>query len=409
MKAQLVLVGGRSSVPNILTILFQKPDAVIVLCSHESHNDFASFKHLVEAILPTCTVEDPPPVDAFEPEEVAERCTEAFQRYSTAEWICNITAATTIMSIAVYEQARKFQKDCWYLNTSKTRVITLTGAKLDSNHNAAIFHLSVLEYISAYYYSLENGDLEERRGWCEQHWLPFAQLLGQNPILADHLKPVMKAISNSRQQRPNKNEPKHYDFPKLSQEAHDIMKKAEQFGLASDVRIEHGVLHFTLTHLQDSFLNGGWLELYVWNEAKQIKSSDNSSLFDDCQWNHKVTISGVTREIDVALTYKAQLIIAECKTGDDITESRTRDGLVAVANPLGGKFVGKILISSLFSPKETGPDQIQDGKLREKIKGHQDFLSKADHHNIVVIMAEDLPRIRERLKQEAETPKYPRM
>ena len=409
MKAQLVLVGGRSSVPNILTILFQKPDVVIVLSSYESHRDFASFKYIVKTILPTCAIEDLPPVDAFEPEEIAERCVEAFQRYSTAEWICNITAATTIMSIAVYEEARKFQKDCWYLNTSKTRVITLVGAKLDSNCNAVIFHLSVSEYIAAYYYSLENGDLEERREWCEQYWLPSAQLLGQNPILAGHLKPVMKAIGSTKQQRPSKNESKHYDFPKLPQEAHDIMKKAEQFGLASDVRVENGVLHFTLTHLQDSFLNGGWLELYVWNEAKQIKLSDNSSLFDDCQWNHKVTISGLKREVDVALTYKAQLIIAECKTGDDATDSKTLNELVSVSNPLGGKFVGKILISSLFSPQETEPDQIQDGKLREKIKGHREFLSKADHHNIVVIMAEDLPHIRERLKQEAETPKYPRM
>ncbi|HEU5226827.1 MAG TPA: hypothetical protein VFU49_03365, partial [Ktedonobacteraceae bacterium] len=93
MKAQLVLVGGRSSVPNILTILFQKPDVVIVLCSHESHSDFANFKRMVETILPTCAVEDLLPVDAFEPEEIAKRCVEAFQRYSTAEWICNITAA----------------------------------------------------------------------------------------------------------------------------------------------------------------------------------------------------------------------------------------------------------------------------------------------------------------------------
>lgn len=415
-KTQLVLVGGRSSVPNILTILHQKPEVVLALCSHESHDDFSKFKHMVETILPTCTVEELLPVDAFEPEEITRQCTEAFQRYPEADWICNITAATTIMSIIVYEQTKSSQKkgsqkSCWYINTSQTRVITLVGPKLDDEKNAAVFHLSVPEYVSAYYYSLEGGDLEERREQCEQQWLPFAQLLGKQPTLASHLKSIMKAIGNSKQGRPGSARgPKSYTLLKLSQEAHDIVKEAQRFGLVSNVRSDPDSLNFTLTYLQDSFLNGGWLELYVWNEAKQILLLDKSNLFDDCQWNHKVIISGVKRELDVALTYRAQLIIAECKTGDDTKDSETLNKLVSVANPLGGRFVGKILISSLFSPDETDPNEIQrNGILREQIKGHQDFLAKAAHHHIVVIMGEDLPRIRELLEKEAVTPKYPRM
>jgi hypothetical protein len=411
-KAQLVLIGGRSSVPNILTILHQKPEVVLALCSHESHNDFSKFKHMVETILPTCTVEELLPVDAFEPEEITRQCTEAFQRYPEADWICNITAATTIMSIIVYEQTKSSQKkgsqkSCWYINTSQTRVITLVGSKLNDKENAVVFHLSVPEYVSAYYYSLEDGDLEERREQCEQQWLPFAQLLGKQPTLASYLKLVIKAIGNNK---PGKNGPKTYTLSKLPQGAHDIVKEAERFGLASDVKSDLDSLQFTLTYLQTSFLNGGWLELYVWNEAKQIILPDKSNLFDDCQWNHKVIISGVKRELDVALTYRAQFIIAECKTGDDYKDSETLNKLVSVANPLGGRFVGKILISSLFSPDETDPDEMQrNGILREQIKGHQDFLAKAAHHHIVVIMAEDLPRIRELLEKEAVTPKYPRM
>ncbi|HEY4037103.1 MAG TPA: DUF1887 family CARF protein [Ktedonobacteraceae bacterium] len=406
-KAQLILVGGRSSVPNILTILHQKPEVVLALCSHESHDDFPSFKHMVETVLPTCRVEELHPVDAFEPEEIARQCTEAFQRYPGADWICNITAATAIMSIAVYEQAKRLQKNCWYLNTSQARTITLVGPKLSDEENAAIFDLSVPEYVSAYYYSLKDGDLEERREQCEQQWLPFAQLLGKQPTLASRLKLAMDAISNDR---PGKKGPKSYTLPKLPRETHDIVKEAERFGLVSNVKNDLDSLKFTLTYLQASFLNGGWLELYVWNEARQITLPDKSNLFDDSQWNHKVTVSGVTRELDVALTYRAQLIIAECKTGDETRDSETLNKLVSVANPLGGRFVGKILISSLFSPDETDPDETQrNGRLREQIKAHRDFLAKAHHHHIVVIMAEDLPRIRDLLEEEAITPKYPRI
>lgn len=408
MKAQLVLVGGRSSVPNILTILHQKPEVVIVLCSHESHSDFPKFKRVVEAALPTCIVEELPPSDAFDLQEIASRCIKAFQRYSEAEWICNITAATAIMSIAIYLQAKELNNACWYLNTAKTRVITLVGPKVDTEHENILFYLKVEQYIEAYYFSLENGDLEDRRVFCEQKWLPFAQTLGKEPRLALHLKQILKAIGNNK---PKRDQPKGYTLPNMPQEVHDLLKKATEFELVSKLISSSDSLKFTLNYLQYSFLDGGWLELYVWNEARQVKSSDQHGLFDDCQWNHKVTISGVKRELDVALTYKAQLLIVECKTGDDdTTKPETRNGLVSVANPLGGRFVGKILVSSLFSPPDIDPALLQnDGILREQIKGHKEFLTKADRDQIVVFMAENLPRIGELLATEALTPKYPRI
>jgi hypothetical protein len=410
MKIQLVLIGGRSSVPNVLSVIHQKPEIIFALTSHESAEALPQFKTLIAEWLPSCKIEDLAPVDAFNYEMIGKRFEEAYQRFPDAQWTCNITAATTVMSIAIYEQARIHNAACWYLNTAKAQVIALVGPKMSREEEKALFNLNVERYVQSYYYSLENGDLEERRKNCEQEWLPFAQLLGQNPLFATHLKEAMLAIDRSKQQRPGRHGPKHYALSALSQEAYAILKEAESFGLAQNVRDEQGVLHFTLNYLQGSFLNGGWLELYVWNEARQVTLLEMRNLFDDCQWNHKVIISGVKRELDVALTYKAQLIIAECKTGDETTSSDTLYGLVAVANPLGGKFVGKILISSLLTPTDPDTEQIQkDGKLREQIRAHQEFLSKADHHQIVVIMGEDLPRLRSLLEQEALNPKYPRM
>jgi hypothetical protein len=404
MEAQLVLIGGRSSVPNVLTLLYQRPEIVLALTSKESTTDFPKFKRVVEDLLPSCSViEELPPVDAFEREAIEECCQKAFERYPDAHWVCNITVATTIMSIAVYEQAKKFEHACWYVNTAKSRVIALVGPDLPSDDEKALFHLEVKQYVESYYFSLENGDLEKRRDWCEHQWLPFAQMLGKEPHLIPHLKSVLQAIGNDK---PKSDQLKGYNKGmKVSQEAYHILKKAEQVGLVNKLDGTADAVTFTLTSLQYSFLNGGWLETYVWSEAREM------GLFDDCQWNHKVTLSKVTRELDVALTYKAQLLIAECKTGRKGKNSDTFDDLLTVANRLGAKFVGKIFISSLFSPEEadTDPAQIKDGVLREKIEGHQKFLREANHHHIVVIMAEDLPRIRERLEAEAKTPEFPRI
>jgi len=411
MCVQLVLIGGRSSVPNLLTVLYQKPATILALTSFESTGDFPGFERLVKQVFPACDIEELPPVDAFDYEAISARCSEAFQRFPREQWICNITASTAVMSIAAYEQARKLDIACWYLNTARARVIALVGQKIDLASEKALFRLKVQQYSEACACSLEDGDLEERREKCQQEWLPFARMLGYMPVLATHLREVMLAISRSKQQRPKKDRPKDYSFPGLSQEAHDILKEAECFGLAENVRSANGLLSLTLDSVQDSFLNGGWLELYVWHEASQAQLPDGHPTFDDCQWNHKITISGTQRELDVALTHRAQLLIAECKTGDDTTRSDTLHGLVSVANPLGGRFVGKILISSLFSPLPVDSEQLQgDGKRREQqAKSQKDFLAKADHSQIVVIMGEDLPRIRGLLTKEALAPRYPRM
>lgn len=410
MKAQLVLIGGRSSVPTILTVLDQQPEVIFALTSPESHAQFSQFKDLVNKWLPSSKVEELDSVDAFDCGAIENRCREAFQRFPDAQWICNITAATTIMSIAVYKQAEIFQHTCWYLNTAKARIITLVGPRPGEERENAFFHLSVEQYIEAWAYSLENGDMEERRSKSEQEWLTFAYSLGQNPLWTIHLKEAMKAIDKSAQQKPGKNGAKRYCLRQLSQETHEIIEKAERFGLAQKVKSESGILEFTLDYIQYNFLNGGWLEVYVWNEAKQIQSLNGHALFDDCHWNRKITVSGVTRELDVILAYRAQLILIECKTGDETKNTDTLDGLTAVADALGGKFVGKILVSTLFSPSDTDPDQIQsNGIHREQKKGHEKFLAKARQQRIVVIMAEDLPHVRNRLEQEATRPTYPRI
>ena len=52
---------------------------------------------------------------------------------------------------------------------------------------------------------------------------------------------------------------------------------------------------------------GHWLELYIWNEVKK------AAFADDVQWNYSFK-STATSELDTILTYKAQLIVVECKT-----------------------------------------------------------------------------------------------
>ena len=100
------------------------------------------------------------------------------------------------------------------------------------------------------------------------------------------------------------------------------------------------------------------------------------------------------------MTYKAQLIVAECKTGDEAFTVGTLYKWDSVSGYFGGKFVGKLLITSLLPPKETE---------RGSYQSYMDFLARAHSKGIVVVTGETLPDIATVLRREAITPTYPRI
>lgn len=94
------------------------------------------------------------------------------------------------------------------------------------------------------------------------------------------------------------------------------------------------------------------------------------------------------------MIYKAQLFIAECKSGaTDAFDAEILYKLDSVANPLGNQFVGKIIVSSLPIP---------DKNDRNKYKKFEDFKGKADERGILLVTRETLPNIGATLRQYAQ-------
>ncbi len=395
MKAQLILVGGRASIPNILTIIHQRPDIIVAVSSTESKKDVPRLEQAIKAVHPTYQLEQVDPVDAFDFSQIYSVCEKAVKNHPDAEWIFNITTGTTIMSIAAYEVAKKYRQSlsiqCWYINTSQTRVISLAE---DSQEK--IFQITVSQYAAAYNRVLSPGDLDDERRYVELHWLPFAQRLGKNPHDASLIKLVMNKIKN----RPGKDKEgedksKYYPMEGLSDGVYSLLEEAQHLQLISQLTRDTTSIGFRLSYFQDRFLNGAWLEAYVWDEAKKLGDLDDCKM-DDCQWNHTIIDGKSKNELDVVMTYKAQLLIAECKTGEEEAfDSKTLYKLDSVANLLGGRFVSKLLITSL--PLPTKADKLQE------------FIEQAESRRVVVVTAEDLPQIREILKREALTPTYARI
>ncbi|HVB24672.1 MAG TPA: DUF1887 family CARF protein [Ktedonobacteraceae bacterium] len=403
-KALLTLFGGRSFLPTALLVIHEKPNIVVAISSKQSHDDLPQLKQAIDKFQNelefTCHLETPEGVDAFDVNKIQQLCENAISQHLDAEWIFDITGGTSLMSIAAYEAARKSKEtintsiNCWYLNTAQTRVISLVGKM----QNKRIFQISVDGYAAAYKHTLQAGTFEGLQNSKRKDWFQFAQRLGKNPSDISLLKTVMNKIID----RPGINNPRFYTIPDVSDETFALLEEAQLVGLLSLLSKEASdSLSFRLTHLQDKFLNGAWLEAYVWDEAcKLYDETGQQLLFDDCKWNQSLD-GDTNNELDVAMTYKAQLIIAECKTGERGTFAPdTLYKWDSVANSFGGKFVGKLLITSLQTPPETERGQFQSFK---------DFLARAHSKSIVVVTAEKLPVIGEILKREAINPTYPRI
>jgi len=151
---------------------------------------------------------------------------------------------------------------------------------------------------------------------------------------------------------------------------------------------------------------GDWLEVYVWHQTNLARFAD------DCRWgyslvkeeHHSQTSNGgkhkLYLELDLAVMYHAQLVIAECKSVEKPFEIdkpfRGQSGYLrdidAVAHVLGRTYVGKVFITN----------QPGKGQSYEIFKRH------AHDRNIIVVTREELPKVGEILKEAAMKPRYPR-
>lgn len=398
-KAFLTLFGGRSFLPTALTLIHEKPGIVVAISSKESHRDLDQLRQAIEKYQKKhgfhCEIETPAAIDAFKVAQIQRVCENIVSQRSNKNWIFDVTGGTSLMTLAAYEAAKAHSKKsnastkCWYLNTAQTRVIPLLG----KGSNKGLFHIDVEDYVTAYSRDLVPGELEDQRQYSQQHWLPFAQTLGKNPQFAALIKLVMSKISKIG--HPRKQNAKLYTLKDLPEETDSLLEEAQQVGLLDQLnRDVDSSVSFQLSYLQDKFLNGAWLEAYVWDEAGKIwDETKGRALFDDYQWNQRIIDGNSRNELDVALTYKAQLLIAECKTGDEESfASDTLYKLDSVANVLGGRFVGRLLVTSISEKKPS-----------------QDFLAQAKSRRIVVVTGEGLPDIAAILKKEAIDPTYPRI
>jgi hypothetical protein len=111
----LINLIGEQPIPNLIPILYFKPDRVINIFS----NTTESVRRKIELIYPNS---EPLNVDAYNFNEIKERIKGKIQGISDS-FLFNITGATKIMSLALYEVAKENKSDFIYLQSEGNQSI----------------------------------------------------------------------------------------------------------------------------------------------------------------------------------------------------------------------------------------------------------------------------------------------
>lgn len=367
-KGLLILIGGRQ-MPNFLTAQYLKPDLIVPIASKDEIAQ-GKWDKLKLTFEPLCgNLAEFKEVDAFDLAEIKSKCNEAIAENPDVEWFFNVTCATTVMSIAAYEVAKENDIDCWYLDTNTQRVPALVGNPPESD----LYNVSIEDYLKNYGRTIFTKGEENIPAKLQE----FVTKLAQDVDFANKFQ-------QSFQQSKNTGIKGQKAVTIQDDDVKNAWFDAEKLGLVFNLsENQNGKLFFNVKDLESSsFLNGGWLELYVWLTAKQ------SDCFDDIAYSVIApAMQGAQYELDFALTFAGMLLIAECKTGKTSFEGIHLQRLNTRANHLGSNFVGKIYVTNQT--------------INESSYGTQGFLEQAKQNNIVVVHGGNLHELNNILLKEA--------
>ncbi|WP_298820639.1 Card1-like endonuclease domain-containing protein [Chloroflexus sp.] len=377
--ALLLLIGGRQT-PNILSAQFLRPQIIAPIASQQALQPGREWDK-VKPILKQLSSQllSPQAVNAFDLNDVQTACTTIMQQYHDMHWICNITCATTIMSIGAYEAGKACQASIWYFNTNGRQVVVLAGQAPQGNP----YRLSVADYLQIY------GRIVKPSEPPAQSWIDLAWILAGTPDeVLDFRELLRQAKTNT-----SYTAPRWLQQLPLTPSIAAWLPNILAAGLIDQVQAHSNGYDLHQCHPDLwKFFDGLWLEIVAWDAARR------AGCFDDCCFGVEIPVAGqsANNQIDLALTFAASMLIGECKTEKDPFKTAHLDQLSSIADMIGGSFVGKLFITAR-SRQQVNPDTLRS------------FEDQAKAREIVVVTGEQLTELPSILEQEARKPTYPRV
>ncbi|RLC73912.1 MAG: hypothetical protein DRI61_17575, partial [Chloroflexi bacterium] len=308
-----------------------------------------------------------------------------------AEIIINVTCATKVMAIAAYEAARQKNCSAIYVDTAHGRFLNLTSP----GEQAIPIRIGLRDYLSFYGRQPQKSFEFKNLSVSKDKAIEVANYLANAGVNALNTLIWMRKYSPGKGRRTIRAKCKR----PLESNQWEVLCQLNKLGLISNLqKISETEISYLIARDHDwKFLDGTWLEVYVWHQAEKCIDEEGGPLFDECDFSIEILgKGGAKKEIDVGCIYRGQLIHCSCKSGQNPFKTRYLDELRAISSLIGGRFCTRLFITNVPRPSENSPGW----------KDFQSFLQQAKDREIVVVTGEELLNIGAILKREAKKPTF---
>ena len=365
-KALLMLTGGRG-ITDLLVIKCLQPDIVLNITTVQGLRAAQSLKDFVYDHF-NSHMEILVPVNPYDEQEIKIRCNEALQRFPDAEWVMHFTSSPKVIGIYAHDVARERNIPYLFLDTGGEQIVSLVNSS--SIESDKLFHASIEEYIGAYGRRYEIPKSLSYRQKAESYFYIAHALV--------HNLSATQLLLEQLRKKPRNQLPVQL---MINQEARSLIELLASFGVLTFAEATNELSCVLTDNDILEFLRGDWLEVYVWHEACK------AGFADDCRWGYKIVADLPSNELDVVLTYKARLLIAECKTSKDPFSTDHLYKIHSVADLVGGNYVRQVFVTNIPRPQK------EDERFAN-------FCEQAKIRRISVITGEQLPDIGNLLMQQ---------
>jgi len=390
-RVSIILLGGRLT-PNLVGILALRPVAVEFIVSQDTPNRYRELHGILVDFAELDCSGAPRYLSAYDFAASRDACLAVAQRHTDAEIIFDISSAPKIMGFAAYEVARFLHQRAIIVDTTNGRLIDL----FPPSASPVPIDIDLSQYLACYGRRPESAFEFGKLSVSQQQAIDAASYLATAGTSAVEAMDRLRSWSQGKGKRTipfGRTQP-------LSSRARGVLRQLESFGLIANLQEQRdGRVQYTiLTDMDWKYLEGTWLEVYVWYQALQCRDEQGQPMFQQSQvgLSFEIPSDGARKEVDVGYVYHGQLVHVSCKTGVRPFRTQYLDELSAVSGLIGGRFTSRIFVTNAFPSSRTDP-------------AFDRFRAQAEDREIVVVTGKDLPEVGRILKQEALRPTYRRI
>jgi hypothetical protein len=398
MKSQrirIMVMGGRFA-PHFLGVVVAPPDIVEIVASKNTDPKQVEYaEKALNSINLKVTEDNKNIVDAYNFQDAFTVFKNLINKYPNSHLTFDIISAPKIPSFAARDVAKEFNQQLIFVDSRNGQIIKVEPQE---ESNKFRIQIGLEEYLRCFgrepEYTFNISQLSINSDIAQK----VSEFLVDNHESSNEALELIRSTGQGR----NKRTIPFKKSKSVTSNALSILKKLNDFGLIYNIESdENNKVKYTIENDCDfKFLEGLWLEFYIYSRAKEMIDEENQEFWDDIAMSVRIHTERSNKEIDIACMYRGQLIMCSCKSGKNVFETKHLDELRSVSDLVGGDFTTRLFITNQLPPAANNHSSYND---------YQKFLDQAKARKIVVVTGESLKNIENILRLEAIQPTYQRI